>query len=137
MAIILPHVFQDGSVETASGVQVNENFNTLKAAIEAIETADATFALLSQLPTGAKIRTGTGTGTWASQQLNVVINHGLGKAPTFASMSLVAGGTTFTAIHFVGVASQDATKITFLSAPDTGVTISDGATTNYQWVAIG
>lgn len=38
MAITLPHVFQDGVGEVASGVQVDENFNVLKAAIEALES---------------------------------------------------------------------------------------------------
>lgn len=41
MAIILPHIFQDNVGETASGVQVDENFNVLKAAVEALEARTA------------------------------------------------------------------------------------------------
>jgi hypothetical protein len=37
MAIILPNVFQDGVNEVISGVQVNEDLNVLKAAIEVLE----------------------------------------------------------------------------------------------------
>jgi hypothetical protein len=37
MAIILPHIFQDGVDENASGVQVDENLNVLKSAIELLE----------------------------------------------------------------------------------------------------
>lgn len=44
MAIVLPHVFQDGVNETASGVQVNEDLTVLKNAIEALEAAAATQA---------------------------------------------------------------------------------------------
>lgn len=36
MAIVLPHTFEDGPGHTASGVQVMDNLNTLKAAIEGV-----------------------------------------------------------------------------------------------------
>ena len=42
MAIVLPHSFQDNVEETASGVQVDENFDVLKTAIEALEARVAT-----------------------------------------------------------------------------------------------
>lgn len=42
MAIVLPHKFKDGVGEVASGVQVLENDDTLRAAIEAVENRKPT-----------------------------------------------------------------------------------------------
>lgn len=54
MAIVLPHSFQDNVEEIASGVQVDENFDVLKAAIEAAEgTVAQHTAQLSGLITAA------------------------------------------------------------------------------------
>lgn len=41
MTVVLPHVFKDNVGEAASGVQVDENFNALVAALEGIATAAA------------------------------------------------------------------------------------------------
>lgn len=38
MSIILPHSFKDGVDEVASGVQVMDNLNVLRTAIEALQT---------------------------------------------------------------------------------------------------
>ncbi len=38
MTLVLPHTFHDGVGETASGVQVMDNLNTLKGAIEGLES---------------------------------------------------------------------------------------------------
>lgn len=53
MAIVIPHVFQDGVNETASGVQVDENFDVLKSAVEGVEgTTASNSATLAALITG-------------------------------------------------------------------------------------
>lgn len=49
MSYTLPHIFQDNVNETASGVQINENFSVTKAQVEALE------ALIPSGPNQARV----------------------------------------------------------------------------------
>lgn len=141
----VPHIFQDGVKEAASGVQVNEN----NAALEAVDaTNTAAIAALSTLLTaelaGIKVRAGVTTVTWASNLgLSSAIGHGLGKIPTFATAVAVheEGGVSQSNAFFntflIGIANMDATNVAFELQPISGVTIVDGATTKIRWIAVG
>lgn len=63
MSITLPHSFKDGVDEVASGVQVMDNLNTLKAHIETLE------ALTAQLHSGIAIGTGLAPPTNEHRQI--------------------------------------------------------------------
>lgn len=132
-------------METASGVQVNENNNVLKAAIEALEAADALKALATILNTGMKVRVGQATITYAGGIGSTPATaHGLGKVPTFAAaipiqkISGVLQGNAFYSAYVIGVFDMDATNVIYQTAQDAGgLAVADGAVTKVGWVAIG
>src|SRR6476659_4632063 len=83
MTVVIPNVFQDGDIEEASGVEVNENFDAVKVAIEAIQTQLTGF-IQGALPANTKLVTGAGTITWSGGIGLSIVAHGLGKLPIFA-----------------------------------------------------
>lgn len=86
--ITFPHTFHDNVGETASGVQVMDNFNTLKAAIEALEAT---------LPIAA----GQKPGTYTARGLNTEYE----PSPTRATLVTVevsfGGGAPRIPITFI------------------------------------
>lgn len=94
MAIVLPHIFQDGVNETASGVQVNENNSVLIAAIEAIEAwrAGPRKSAWVHHPATEALIAGTNVHAGSPDAVTVVVPAGGCPALISASVGLVKAG---------------------------------------------
>jgi hypothetical protein len=132
LSIILPHVFQDGVNEVASGVAVNEDLNVLKAAIEAVEPlAPALLALAA----GHKVAWGSGTCTWigGSNASGVTtITHGLGVTPLMVQVTNTNGESTNQPVVYH---ADTKTATTFHVQGYGNGTAALGGT--FDWLAIG
>jgi hypothetical protein len=126
---VYPHIFQDDVNEIASGVQVNENFNAAKTAIEANEPA-----LKAVSGLGHKVAWGTGSLTkegGQNESLPAVITHGLGTTPIIA---IVQGTHHETADQPVAYTTYSYTSSQFSVVAYGGVT---AYAATFVWIAIG
>lgn len=121
MSITLPHQFQDGVGEPASGVQVDENFNVLKAAVEALELAHAGLAAKALLiPTGKwtplEARSGA-TNYIPSASRPALVNLHMLSSGTPWAYTVTVGGVTFGGEGETNTAGQATTDVFFMTAP--------------------
>lgn len=114
-------------------MQVNENLNVLKAAIENLESAAIPAAVAAIAGTGHKIAWGTGAMTkvgGSNESALATITHGLGATPVFAIATSTHVEATDEPLSF---RCQSFTSTTF------GV-VAFGGTVEYavtfQWLAI-
>lgn len=133
--IIIPHVFQDGVGEIGSGVQLNENFNVVKTALES--QGDDIETLLAAIP-NLKFAVGQANANWAGGLSSPTITHGLGRTPIFAAASaLETGGNIYAGILNLGVKVLNGTQVQFGWSAAPGITIPDGGVTPFRWIAVG
>lgn len=86
MAVVYPHSFQDNVGETASGVQVMDNFNVLKVLLEGKLTGENMAASIKDGAAGtASLRT---LGTGAAQALSTANLKATELAPTIGPTGL-------------------------------------------------
>lgn len=91
MTVTIPHKFKDGVGETASGVQVDDNFDAVKVAIDAIETRETAY------PGGSSFlaaNTGRGLSTYytPSSTQGAMVYLIVGAAPSDAVCQIIVDG---------------------------------------------
>jgi hypothetical protein len=130
MTVILPHTFHDGTGEVISGVQVMDNLNALKAAVETVEG-------LAVLPSGstyaAQVARTAGT-TYvpnASKVTAVILEVGFG-GPTgdFGFGEAHVGGVNVGTVLLPSLTGETTrASISFIAPPGTAWVYLDGRNT--------
>lgn len=149
-----PHVFADGPGNTASGVEVNERFDPLYAALDGaldasniapggVEKANLASDALNAFvklntPENRKLAFGSASISWAggtdiSQTLTV--NHGLGVTPVFFAFFMEDQDGTGPCAAFGN--TRTSTAITAKFKTTAGFTPAAGDHGTACWVAIG
>lgn len=129
MSVVYPHTFQDNVEEVASGVQVDENFSVIRAALEALDVV----VVHTSLGSAIKVSAGTGTLTWSSgQQGNSgKIAHGLAVLPRAILVTLAgAGPGAPIGVYYDSVNTNEWEAHGWAA-------VSTSGTVGFSWLAIG
>jgi hypothetical protein len=122
MAWTYPHEFHDGTGETASGVQVNDNFAKAKEKVEALEAQKANAATKYTEHTAFPMSTDVvlSATNWTHVVLRVATPN---QAPTVEAQVLV-GGKPVAQLFMVGEQAIRSYPISVMVAPGEAVRIN-------------